>query len=180
MAWSYENMARHVDPIIPRITKILDDGEELVYGDHTVYVMKAPGHTPGCLNFCFEVHDHGEAHRVVLFGGYGVFGPGCYPDNGGQYPYGVQWGVDNALIFAGACVKTWEYCKAHNCDVYLNPHPHLCGLYECAEDNRNRKDGEPSGYVIGLENVRKWLVERFDACLRSAQKFTDIQQEYHG
>ena len=44
---------------LPRITRLVRDGEDLTFGDHTVHAMLAPGHTPGCLNYSFEVHDHG-------------------------------------------------------------------------------------------------------------------------
>lgn len=162
---------------VPRITRLLEDGEDVNFGDHTVHVIGAPGHTPGCLNYSFEVHDGAETHRVIMVGGYGVFGPGVYP-GGHDYPFTVTHAVDQALQFASSCVKTWEYCKENGCDVYLNPHPHLCDLLKLAEENQSRKTGEPNAFVIGTEDVRKWVVERFDVCLDCAQQFTDIRAEY--
>lgn len=162
---------------VPRITRTIEDGEDLVFGDHTVHVILAPGHTPGCLNYSFEVHDNGQAHRVIMVGGYGVFGPGIYPGKH-EYPHSVTYAVDQALTFATSCVKTWEYCKENHCDVYLNPHPHLCAMLETDEKNKARKPSEENAFVIGLEGVRKWIVERFDVCLDCAQKFSDIQKEY--
>ncbi len=175
MVYSLDNYEDKEDLRVPRITRLVEDGEDLAFGDHTVHVIGAPGHTPGCLNYSFEVHEGEETHRIIMVGGYGVFGPGAYP--GREYPYSVTYAVDQALTFATSCVKTWEYCKANRCDVYLNPHPHLCDLYPLDERNKNRKAGEPNAFVIGLEGVRKWIVERFDVCLESAQKFTDIQKE---
>lgn len=172
LSWADENMGPDVPRELPRITRILQDGETLTYGSHSIYVMAAPGHTPGCLNFCFDVHDHGEVHHVVMMGGYGVFGPGNYPER--EYPYSTQWAVDQALTFASTCVKTWEYCKEHHCDVYMNPHPHLCKLIEHAEQNRQRGEGEPNTFVIGIEEVRKWILDRFNVCMDSVWKFTDI------
>ena len=172
LSWADENMGPSIPRELPRITKILKDGETLAYGDHSVYVMGAPGHTPGCLNFCFTVHDHGEPHHVIMMGGYGVFGPGAYPEK--DYPYSVQWAVDQALAFASSCVKSWEYCKKNNCDVYMNPHPHLCALVEHAEQNKHRQPGDLNAFVIGREEVRKWILQRFDVCMKSAAKFTDL------
>ena len=162
---------------VPRITRLLSDGEDIDFGSHTVHVIAAPGHTPGCLNYSFEVHDGENTHRIIMVGGYGVFGPGAYP--GHEYPHTVTYAVSNALQFAASCVKTWEYCKQTGCDVYLNPHPHLCKLLELAEENRNLKSGDKNAFVIGVEGVRQWILERFNVCLDSAQKFTDIQKEYH-
>ena len=96
----------------------------------------------------------------------------------GDYPFTVTHAVDQALQFASSCVKTWEYCKENGCDVYLNPHPHLCDLLKLAEENQSRKTGKPNAFVIGTEGVRKWVVERFDVCLDCAQQFTDIRAEY--
>ena len=167
---------RDKEPVFPPITRFVEDGEDLTFGDHTVRVIFAPGHTPGCLNYSFPVHDNGEEHRVIMAGGYGVFGPGFFP--GGEYPYGVNFAVTQAFTFAASLAKTWEYVKETGCDVYLNPHPHLCRVLEYAEENKDRKPGDPNGVVIGQEGVRKWLQERFDVCLERALEFTDIRKEY--
>ena len=161
---------------VPRITRLLKDGEDLTFGDHTVHVIFAPGHTPGCLNYSFEVHDRGVPHRVMMVGGYGGFGPGAYPGPEG-YPYGVVYAVDQALTFAASCVKTWEYAKETGCDVFLNPHPHLCSMLELAARNEGRGEEDPNALVTGLEGVRSMIVERFDVCLESALKFTDLREE---
>ena len=173
MVTSLDN--RDKDPLIPRITMLVCDGQECRYGDHNVYVMEAPGHTPGCLNYSFPVHDGAEEHRVIFFGGYGVFGPGYYP---GEYPYSPEYAVEQAGIFAGSCVKTWEYCKRTGCDVYVNPHPHLCQLLEFAEQNKDRQPGQPNALVIGPDGVRKWILDRFDACISSMERFTDLRKEW--
>lgn len=174
--WSNENRAPGKPQLAPRVTRLLRDGDTLSFGSHEVSVISAPGHTPGCLNYSFEVHDGEETHRVMMMGGYGVFGPGVYPD--GDYPYGVIHAVDQALQFAVSCVKTWEYCKEKNCDVYINPHPQLCELLEHAEENKHRRPGEPNAFVIGKEGVRRWIAERFEVCMDCAQQFTDIRREY--
>lgn len=180
MSWSVENQEPGRPLQLPRINQVVKDGDELTFGDFTMYVMSAPGHTPGCLNYSFDVHDHGEKHRVIMFGGYGVFGPGNYPDNNHVYPYGLQWAVDQALTFASTCVKTWEYCKANHVDVYFNPHPHLCDLHQHAEENRNRSEGDSNAFVIGTEEVRKWILDRFQVCMSSVERFTDLNEEYQG
>ncbi len=174
MSWSHENMGPHKPQVLPRVDRLLRPGDVLVYGDHTVEILDGAGHTPGCLNFAFDVHDHGEKHHTVMMGGYGIFGPGRYHD--GPYPYGVQWSVDQALLYASTCVRLWEHCKEKGADVFFNPHPHLCDLLKHAEENKGRKEGEPNAFVIGLEGVRKWIVNRFDTSLESVQAFTDVQK----
>ncbi len=174
MVWCDEN--RDKAPELPRITRLVQGGDVLAFGDHTVEVLDGKGHTPGCLNYAFAVHDHGEEHRVMMVGGYGVFGPGNYM---GEYPYPTQWAVEQALDFAASQARAWEYVKEHHCDVYLNPHPHLCDMLATAEKNKHRAPGMPNAFVIGEEGVRKWLLERFDVSMESAAKYSGIREEYH-
>lgn len=176
MVWANDNREQKEERIA-HITKLVKDGDCFTFGDHKIDVLSAPGHTPGCLNYSFDVHDRGEKHRIMLFGGYGVFGPGVYPGEN-EYPYSVQWAVDQALTFASSCVKTWEYCKANNCDVYLNPHPHLCDLLNLASKNESRTQEDSNAFVIGLDGVRKWILERYNVCMDHASKFTDLCEEY--
>ncbi len=167
MATSPDNRDK-ADPM-PHITHLVKDGEVVVFGQHTVTVMKAPGHTPGCLNYIFPVHHCGVEHKVLFFGGYGVFGPGQYP---GEYYETADHAVTQAGIFAGSCVKSWNYCKAHGVDVYINPHPHLCGLINVLDGSAM---SAADALITGAEGVRGWLADRYEDCLRSMQKFTDIQ-----
>ena len=161
---------------VPMVTRVLTPGEDLVFGDHVISVLDGAGHTPGCLNYSMEVHEGEETHRFVMMGGYGIFGPGAWPKE--EYPYGIDYAVKHAFMFATCCARTWEYAKANNCDVFLNPHPHLCNMYDLAEENRNRRPGEKNAFVIGKDGVRQWLLERFDACMETVVKFTDIREPY--
>ncbi len=154
----------------PMITRIIAPGDELVFGDHVISVLDGAGHSPGCLNYSMEVHDNGEPHRFIMMGGYGVFGTFEWED--------VQTSVMYALKFASTCVNAWEYAKAHNCDIFFNPHPHLCNMYQTAEENKNRKPGDPNAFVIGRDGVRQWIMERFDACMASVVEFSDIRKPF--
>lgn len=171
-----ENWKHNVEIPNPHVTRIIEPGQDLVFGDHVISVLDGSGHTPGCLNYSMEVHDDGEPHRFVMMGGYGIFGPGNFL--GDEYPYGTENAVGYALKFASCCVNTWEYAKRMHCDVFFNPHPHLCNMYELAEENQNRRPGEPNAFVVGEDGVRQWLLERFDACMEAAVKYTDIRMPY--
>ncbi len=172
MLWCDENKGGKPQDV-PHVSRILVPGETLQFGDHTVDVLDGAGHTPGCLNFGFTVHDKGVPHTAVMMGGYGVFGPGRYEEP--VYPYSAQWAIEQALTFASTAVKLWDYVKEHRADVYFNPHPQLCDLVEHARENEARPDG-PNAHIIGLEGVRRWIADRFDCAIRSAQEFTDIQK----
>ena len=171
-----ENRGPNKEIPIPQVTRIISPGDELVFGDHVISVLDGGGHTPGCLNYSMEVHERNEVHRFVMMGGYGIFGPGAFMEQ--EYPYGVEFAVEQALRFAATCVSTWEYAKKHDCDVFLNPHPHLCNMYEIAEENKSRGADGSNAFVIGKDGVRRWLLERFDACLETAVSFTDIRNPF--
>ena len=147
MVWSYENTLPNGEfkgGFVPRITFLVRDNETFRFGDHCVLTMIGRGHTPGCLNFVFDVHEGEETHKVMLHGGFIAFGPDAYMDFNGVYPYGVQWSVDEALSYASTSVRMWEYVKEHHCDVYLNPRTFACDFFEHAATNAARKPGEKS------------------------------------
>lgn len=172
MSWCHENMGPGKPLILPRVDQLIRPGDVLTYGDHQIEILDGAGHTPGCLNFAFDVHDKGERHHAVMMGGFGIFGPGRYP--GEAYPYGVQWSVDQALAYASSCVRLWEHCKANGADVFYNPHPHLCGLLDHAREKESRREGDPNAFIIGREGVRAFILDRFQASLEAAQAFTDL------
>ena len=180
MAAGWENHRANMEQNIPlpQVTRVITPGEDLVFGDHVITVLDGHGHTPGCLNYSMEVHDGDETHRFIMMGGYGIFGPGNFM--GDPYPYGTEYSIRAAFDFAASCANSWEYAKAHNCDVFLNPHPHLCNAYQLAEENKSRKPGEPNAFVVGPDGVRQWLLERFDACLEAVMNYTDIRKPYEG
>ncbi|MCF0135863.1 MAG: MBL fold metallo-hydrolase [Lachnospiraceae bacterium] len=155
---------------MPHITRIVKDKEVITYGRHDIYVMAAPGHTPGCLNYAFPVHDKGEEHRAMMLGGSAVFGPGRYPGKEG-YPFSGAYAAEQALIFAATLIKTWDYVKEHNCDVYLTAHPFACDLLEHAAMN---KEGELNHVIIGTEKVGEYLKKHYDMCIASADVFCPV------
>ena len=151
-------------PVMPHITRFLNDGDALSFGSHTVWVQLAPGHTPGCVNFIADAHRGAETHRFVLMGGAAVFGPGNYA---GEYPYGAKWAVDQALLFAGSCTALWRYCRENGVDVFLSPHPESCGLFEQAE----RGD-----FVTGREQTLARIRAHYHLCVESAERFAGMAE----
>lgn len=173
MNYSVDNKHDDWDRYIPQIEDIIDDDRIVTYGDTEIQVLQAPGHTPGCLNFSFDAIKNGQKYRVLVFGGYGIFGPGNFM--GQEWTFGRQRAVDNALTFASTCMRTWEYVQKNNVVLYLNPHPHLCGLFEMAE---KAAAGDENAYIMGVDGVRKWILDRFDECLKWAGEYSNMRQEY--
>ena len=60
----------------PKRDMAVNDGDTITLGDTTLKLYVIPGHTLGTLATVFTVHDHGEAHRAVAWGGTAYnFGP---------------------------------------------------------------------------------------------------------
>ena len=60
----------------PKRDMAVNDGDTITLGDTTFKLYVIPGHTLGTLATVFTVHDHGEAHRAVAWGGTAYnFGP---------------------------------------------------------------------------------------------------------
>lgn len=156
----------------PHITRLLHNNETLLFGGHDVHVLNGSGHTPGCLNFSFTVHEKRKAHRAVIMGGLAVFGPGFYPER--EYPYSRAWAVEQALCFAASCEHLWQYCERYGCDIYLNPHPLKCDLFDKAERNQ---DARCNAFIDGLTGVKRYLRERFDCCMQVASKYSSFNDE---
>lgn len=164
---------------IPMVNLLLEDGKDYTFGDHSIRVVFTPGHTPGCLSFTFDVHDNGEKHRAAVMGGWGVNRPYIYRN--GIDTISVRQSFDDAVLFASTTLKLWTRCEEEGCDVYLNPHPYLCGLtppparkpgmpvrVSLYEKLKERKDGEPNPVVVRLEGVKAALSERFNAAMKTA------------
>lgn len=178
MMFSQENLdseGRVQGGFYPHITRLLHDDETLLFGGHDVHVINGNGHTPGCLNFSFTVHEKGKAHRAVIMGGLAVFGPGFYP--GKEYPYSREWAVEQALNFATSCEHLWQYCERYGCDIYLNSHPGRCNLFEKAERN---KDARCNEFIDGLIGVKRYIKERFDCCMKAASRYSSFYDEENG
>ena len=156
---------------MPHITKLIKDGDVLTFGKHDIHVIGAAGHTPGCVNYSFPVHDNGAEHRTIMTGGGGIFGPGRYPGKEG-YPDTAAFAARQALLFAESLMRTWEFVKEHNCDVYLAAHPFAAEMLEKYAQN---KEGEPNHLIDGIDGVKAYLKKQYDRCLESAWFFCPIE-----
>ena len=65
--------SRHDQPRVPRVSKLLDDGDSFTFGPYTVKVIAVPGHTLGAIAYVLE--EAGEVRAV--FTGDTMFAAGC-------------------------------------------------------------------------------------------------------
>lgn len=145
----------------PRVDKAVADGDTLTLGGTTVKLFVTSGHTPGSLSAIFPVTDNGAAHKVAVFGGYGlpiVLEPG--PGQAGLLAY-----IKEAERFR-------EIGRREGVDVALSTHPIFDDtVLKIAATAKERPKASP--WVLGKEG---WL--RFtDASLEVARTVEAMVRE---
>lgn len=159
--------------IMPHITSYAADGDLDRYGSHWVRIMEAPGHTPGCLNYFFNVHEGDQEYVCALAGGGAIFGPGYYP--GRPYPYTTLWAEQQALAFAASSAAFAHLASRLGASVYLSPHGHTADLFDHAQANETRQPGEANAHIVGLQGVTDRIRDRHDLALQRAKEFAALE-----
>jgi metallo-beta-lactamase class B len=126
----------------PKRDMAVNDGDTLKLGDTTFKLYVIPGHTLGTLATVFTVHDHGEAHRAVAWGGTAY--------NFGPLP-------DRLQLYADTTVKYRDVMKQENTDVLLSNHVNFDAAVTKMAALKERKPGEPNPYVVGQDTVQRFL-----------------------
>ena len=119
---------------------IIEDMEELTFGDTTIKCVFTPGHSPGAMSFIFEVTDEGVPHMAGLWGGNGV-----PKDAEGLDVY--EWSLDRYM----------EVCDEYNVDVEISNHPWVDMTLQRLDLLRNLTEGVPNPFVIGEEQCKYYM-----------------------
>ena len=69
LTWAKELGIRYEEPFEP--DHLLDDGDELTFGNVTIKCLSTPGHTPGVMSYFFNLTENGQTLRAGTFGGAG-------------------------------------------------------------------------------------------------------------
>ena len=91
----------------PQRDMAVNDGDTITLGSTAFKLHVIPGHTLGTLATVFTVHDHGEAHRAVAWGGTAY--------NFGPLP-------DRLQLYSDTTVKYREILDQEKADVLLSNH----------------------------------------------------------
>jgi metallo-beta-lactamase class B len=126
----------------PKRDMAVNDGDTVTLGDTTFKLYVIPGHTLGTLATVFTAHDHGEAHRVVAWGGTAY--------NFGPLP-------DRLQIYADTTEKYHDIMKQENADVFLSNHVVFDSAVAKMAALKDRKPGEANPFVVGQDTVQRFL-----------------------
>ncbi|MBR0753100.1 MBL fold metallo-hydrolase [Bradyrhizobium jicamae] len=126
----------------PKRDMAVNDGETITLGDTTIKLYVIPGHTLGTLATVFTVHDRGEAHRAVAWGGTAY--------NFGPLP-------DRLQLYSDTTVKYRGVMKTENADIFLSNHVAFDNAVPKMAALKERKAGEPNPFVVGQDTVQRFL-----------------------
>jgi len=90
----------------------------------------------------FTVHDHGEAHRAVAWGGTAY--------NFGPLP-------DRLKLYFDTTAKYRDVMKQESADVLLSNHVGFDAAVTKMAALKERRPGDPNPYVVGQDAVQRFL-----------------------
>jgi metallo-beta-lactamase class B len=126
----------------PQRDMAVNDGDTITLGSTAFKLHVIPGHTLGTLATVFTVHDHGEAHRAVAWGGTAY--------NFGPLP-------DRLQLYSDTTVKYREILDQEKADVLLSNHVVFDAAVAKMAALKARMPGDPNPYVVGQDTVQRFL-----------------------
>jgi metallo-beta-lactamase class B len=132
--------APFADP--PKRDMAVKDGDEIKVGKTVFKLYVIPGRTLGTLATVFTVHDHGQTHRAVLWGGTGY--------NFGPLP-------DRLQLYADTTAKYRDIMKKEKADVLLSNHVGYDATVAKMATLKERKPKDANPFVVGEDSIDRFL-----------------------
>lgn len=126
----------------PKRDMAVNDGDTITLGATAFKLYVIPGHTLGTLATVFTVHDRGEAHRAVAWGGTAY--------NFGPLP-------DRLQIYSDTTVKYRDILKRENADILLSNHVSYDAAVAKMATLKERQPGQQNPFVVGQDTVERFL-----------------------
>jgi metallo-beta-lactamase class B len=126
----------------PQRDMSVNDGDTLTLGGTTLKLYVIPGHTLGTLATVFTVHDRGEPHRAVAWGGTAY--------NFGPLP-------DRLQLYSDTTQKYRSVMKQEKADIFLSNHVAFDDAVAKMATLKDRKPGQPDPFVVGEDAVQRFL-----------------------
>ena len=124
----------------PKRDMVATDGQKFTLGDTTLTLYITPGHTPGTISALIPVKDNGRLHLAALWGGTGL-----NADRESLQSY-----IRSAQRFTGIV-------RQAGADMIVSNHTDWDRSKVNLPLLAKRAPGSPNPYVVGNENVRRYL-----------------------
>ena len=126
----------------PKRDQSVNDGDTIRLGGTALKLYVIPGHTLGTLATAFTVHDRGEPHRAVAWGGT-------------AYNFGPL--RDRLQLYSETTQKYRDILKEEKTDIFLSNHASFDASLAKMATLKERQPGQPNPYVVGLDAVQRFL-----------------------
>lgn len=126
----------------PKRDMAVADGDTIQLAGTALKFYVIPGHTLGTLATVFTVHDRGEPHRAVAWGGTAY--------NFGPLP-------DRLQLYSDTTIKYREILKQENADIFLSNHVSFDDAVAKMAALKDRAPGQPNAFVVGPDAVQRFL-----------------------
>jgi metallo-beta-lactamase class B len=146
----------------PKRDMVATDGMKLTLGDTTLTLYKTPGHTLGTISTLVPVKDRGTSHLAAYWGGTAfnwVNGPQNYitPERPPRFWF---------QTYSNSARKFRDIVSSAGADVIISNHTIFDGSKTKLPAIAARKPGQQNPYVIGKENVMRYLTT-VDECAQA-------------
>jgi metallo-beta-lactamase class B len=142
----------------PKRDMSVNDGDIIKLGDTTLKLHVIPGHTLGTLATLFTVHDRGEQHRAVAWGGT-------------AYNFGPL--RDRLQLYSDTTQKYRDILKQDKIDIFLSNHTSFDASVEKMAALKARQPGKPNPYVVGQDAVQRFLTVLGECALATKASIDD-------
>ena len=144
----------------PKRDMAVNDGDALKLGDTIFKLYVIPGHTLGTLATVVTLHDKGEAHRAVAWGGTAY--------NFGPLP-------DRLQLYSDTTVKYRDIMGKEKADVLLSNHVSYDNAVAKMETLKERKPNDPNPFIVGEDTVDRFLTV-LGECALATKAYVDAGQ----
>jgi metallo-beta-lactamase class B len=129
------------------------DGQKLTLGDTTITIYITPGHTGATLSVLVPVKDHGTPHLAFEWGGTALSG---------------RTSKEMLASYISNASRMMDVAGGAGADVIIGNHTEYNDAINRLAQLKERKPGEPNVWVIGKDEVQKYLTVASE-CAKSYQ-----------
>jgi metallo-beta-lactamase class B len=156
---------------VPKRDMVVTDGQRLTVGDTTFTMYLTPGHTAGTISTVFPVRDGAQRHMAAIWGGtmFNWLGnPRAYVTPTTPVSYWFN-------LYNASATRFRDIVTTADVDVLLSNHTEFDGSKRKLPALAARRPGQPHPYVVGVENVARYLTVLGECAAAGAAKFAAVQ-----
>ncbi len=157
---------------VPTRDIVVTDGQKLTVGDTTFTMYLTPGHTAGTISTVFPVRDGRQRHTAAVWGGTMY---NWLNNNGRGYVTPATPAAYWFNMYSDSASRFRSIVTAADVDVLLSNHTEFDGSKRKLPALATRRAGESHPYVVGVENVARYLTLAGECAAAGAVKFSQAR-----